>query len=59
MKINEIPILLDTNFPSLWGTTLNGSLVNKIIDTIASYFSYDIKARVDISVDDISFFSLK
>ena len=56
-KYMLVLILLKIDSPSLWGTTLNGCHLHKIIDTIATYFSYDVKTRVDISMDDVTFFS--
>ena len=47
---------LNIYFPSLWGTTLNGCHLHEIVDTIATYFSNDIKTRVGISINDVAIF---
>ena len=64
MKNNELSIIssimyttsLNIYFPSLWGTTLNGCHLHEIVDTIATYFSNDIKTRVGISINDVAIF---
>jgi len=48
--------LLKIDFPPFRGATLNGCHFHKIVDTISTYFSYDIKAGINISMYNISFF---